>query len=233
MSQNNVLTAFPYCGGQLIIPAATNTTNSDPPIGAYYGCLGTSTQNLTWFYIKFSSAGNFGFSVSPTANLDVAVWGSFSSLNDAYNSGLTNSKLIDCYIGNLNFSISVTNSDLNKFFIILVKNTANTPANITISQNYSTANISCVPLEIDTNSPICEGNSLILQPNTIIPNANYQWTGPNGFNSTGQVITIPNYYPYGSYTYNCYYTLGTYSSSTIQKIIIVKPKPITSNIYHY
>ena len=229
--QNSVLTAFPYCGGSLTIPAATNITNPDPPIGANYSCLGSANQNLTWFYIKFSSTGNFGFSVSPTTNLDVIVWGSFSDLNSAYNGGLTPAKMKDCYTGTLNFSISIGSSDINKYFIILVKNTANTVSNITLSKTSGLATISCTPLTISSNSPLCEEDNLMLQAN-IIPNATYHWTGPNSFNTTNQNIIIPNFTPSGTFTFNCYYTLGTYTSSTISKSIIVNPKPLTSNIYH-
>lgn len=232
ISQNSVLTAFPYCGGSLTIPAATNITNPNPPIGAYYSCLGSSTQNLTWFYIKFSSTGNFGFTVLPTSNLDVIVWGSFSDLNTAYNGGLIAAKVKDCYTGTLNFSISIESSDVNKYFIILVKNTTNTVSNITLSKTSGLAIVSCTPLTITSNSPLCEGDNLSLQANTI-PNANYYWTGPNSFTSTNQNTSIPNYSTSGNFSFSCYYTLGSYTSPTSTIPVTVNPKPLTSNIYHY
>ncbi|MDB5158756.1 MAG: type sorting protein, partial [Mucilaginibacter sp.] len=43
---------------------------------------------------------------------------------------------------------------------------------------------------LTSNSPICAGSTLTLSAKSI-PGSNYQWTGPNGFTSTLQNITIP------------------------------------------
>ncbi len=49
-----------------------------------------------------------------------------------------------------------------------------------------------VPI-INTNSPVCSGNTLTITANTV-PGAIYHWTGPNGFvlNSTNPLVTINN-----------------------------------------
>lgn len=44
---------------------------------------------------------------------------------------------------------------------------------------------------IGSNSPVCAGDTLKLTASTI-PNATFQWTGPNGFSSTLQNPKLPN-----------------------------------------
>jgi len=38
---------------------------------------------------------------------------------------------------------------------------------------------------LSSNAPVCEGGTLNLQA-SLVPDATYAWTGPNGFNSTDQ-----------------------------------------------
>ncbi|RYE18204.1 MAG: hypothetical protein EOP51_22420, partial [Sphingobacteriales bacterium] len=53
---------------------------------------------------------------------------------------------------------------------------------------------------INTNSPVCQGNSLILST-PLIPGATYTWTTPSGGQLLGQTINITNAQPGNSGTY--------------------------------
>ncbi len=45
--------------------------------------------------------------------------------------------------------------------------------------------------QLNTNAPLCEGDTLVLTT-AGVDTITYQWTGPNGFNATGDTIRIPN-----------------------------------------
>ncbi|NBV13212.1 MAG: hypothetical protein EBS07_03985, partial [Sphingobacteriia bacterium] len=47
--------------------------------------------------------------------------------------------------------------------------------------------------QIITNSPVCEGGNLYMTgPNSLVQNASYSWTGPNGFTFSGQTPSLFN-----------------------------------------
>lgn len=78
---------------------------------------------------------------------------------------------------------------------------------------------------ISTNSPICAGQNLILSTDNAV---NYNWTGPNNFNSTLQNITINNANSTNSGTYSVTITdnMGCINSNNIN--VTVTPNPIVS-----
>ena len=46
--------------------------------------------------------------------------------------------------------------------------------------------------DAESNSPICEGETIQLNAISLTPNVTYAWTGPNGYNSTLQNPKVPN-----------------------------------------
>lgn len=56
---------------------------------------------------------------------------------------------------------------------------------------------------LTTNSPICTGDNLYIYADTI-PNAEYYWSGPDGFTSNAQNVVIKNAMQYNSGTYSLY-----------------------------
>ena len=73
-------------------------------------------------------------------------------------------------------------------------------------------------------SPICEGNDVLLESNTIA-NAAYFWTGPNGFTSTDQNPLIQDFNSSNNGTYFAFVTVDGCNSITEQIIINSNPIP--------
>ena len=73
-----------------------------------------------------------------------------------------------------------------------------------------------------SNSPICEGTTLILSGGG---GTNYLWSGPNGFSSTLQSPIIPNIIPAASGTYHVTVTSGNSCVSDTSTVVIVNPLP--------
>ncbi len=65
---------------------------------------------------------------------------------------------------------------------------------------------------VGSNSPICEGEDLLLTANTL-PNATFNWTGPNGFTSTDQNPIVPDVLPANAGTYNVEISVNGCSNS--------------------
>ncbi|MEA3505505.1 MAG: hypothetical protein U9R32_09990, partial [Bacteroidota bacterium] len=72
-------------------------------------------------------------------------------------------------------------------------NFSNHPCNINFSQTGGNAATDCgiVPPQTTSNSPVCYGDTLLLQAATS-GGAEFDWAGPNNFSSTQQNIEIPN-----------------------------------------
>lgn len=77
---------------------------------------------------------------------------------------------------------------------------------------------------IASNSPICEGDELLITT-PIVSGAAYAWSGPNGFSSTAQNPTITPATPSASGTYQLVVSVGACSSPPATAMWTVKPKP--------
>ncbi|MDC0231127.1 gliding motility-associated C-terminal domain-containing protein, partial [Aureispira] len=83
------------------------------------------------------------------------------------------------------------------------------------------------------DSPVCEGETVFLQSSTVV-GATYGWTGPGGFTSTIQNITLANITSAEAGTYDVAVTLNGCTSSADSTIVTVNPRPalvgpLTSN----
>jgi hypothetical protein len=92
--------------------------------------------------------------------------------------------------------------------------------NYSISEYYSENPV----LKITTNSPICEGEDLLLFADTVA-NAQYHWYGPNGFTSNQQNPVIKKATVNYSGKYYFYVTVNSKNSDTISIDVIVYAKP--------
>lgn len=77
---------------------------------------------------------------------------------------------------------------------------------------------------ISGNSPICTGSSLSLMASTI-NSASYSWTGPNGFNFSGQNLLINNAGTSSSGTYSVKATVNGCTGPSSSYSFIVNPIP--------
>lgn len=77
---------------------------------------------------------------------------------------------------------------------------------------------------LSSNSPICEGQDLQLDA-SIVPNAQYFWTGPNGFTSSTQdpIIAAAEIADQGAYS--CYVVVAGCTSGTANINVVVNPGP--------
>lgn len=79
------------------------------------------------------------------------------------------------------------------------------------------------------NGPTCEGGNILL---TSSGGTNYNWVGPNSFNSPLQNVTLTNVDATSTGTYTVTVSNNFNCSATISTNVSVNPKPNTSDIFH-
>jgi gliding motility-associated-like protein len=80
------------------------------------------------------------------------------------------------------------------------------------------------PPTINSNSPVCQGNSLNLFASTVA-GATYSWTGPNGFISSLQNPVISNTTAANAGNYSLTVTVGQCTSNAVNTTVVVNPIP--------
>ncbi|MBR9998372.1 MAG: VCBS repeat-containing protein [Cyclobacteriaceae bacterium] len=83
---------------------------------------------------------------------------------------------------------------------------------------------------IYNNGPFCRGENIVLSTDPI-DNAIYTWTGPEGFTSSAQIVTIPDASSVHAGTYSLQVTVGDCSSDvaeTIVQVITLPDFPVTT-----
>lgn len=83
------------------------------------------------------------------------------------------------------------------------------------------------PPTISNNGPLCLGETLELEIDNPTTDATYSWSGPNGFNSTSQNVTIPNITSAEAGTYTCVVTdtLGVDQVFNLNTTVVLNPQP--------
>ncbi len=247
-------TADPFCAGNsaYTFPAGVNSGSGQP--GPNYGCL-TTRPNPAWYYMQVSVSGNIEFEITttPHRDIDFICWGPFTSATlpcvaqltgDVSSHGSHHSQgpgggyptfnTIDCsYDPSWQEWCYLPNAVVGQYYILLITNYSNAACNISFSQSAGTGSTSCaiLPPIIGSNSPVCEGSTLQLTAN-LIPNAQYVWTGPNGFTSNSQNPTITNVSPLNAGIYTCNFITVNGSSPSSSITVTVVPKPLSSAINH-
>jgi len=95
-----------------------------------------------------------------------------------------------------------------------------TPVKYTIVVQPQTA-----PANAQTNSPVCEGNEILLQTQ-IVANAKYLWTGPNNFRSEDPNPVIPNATAANAGPYNLVLIINNCPGEPSHVDVKVNPLPI-------
>ena len=94
----------------------------------------------------------------------------------------------------------------------------------TISVNVRTLPASPV---VFNDSPVCEGESVHLQSSTTV-GASYYWTGPNGFSSSLQSVTLNNVTTQDTGTYSVQVIVDGCASNATSTYVNVFPLPVIS-----
>ncbi|MES2555219.1 MAG: gliding motility-associated C-terminal domain-containing protein [Bacteroidota bacterium] len=84
-----------------------------------------------------------------------------------------------------------------------------------------------IPPTISNNGPLCQGETLELEVDNSTTDATYSWSGPNGFSSTNQNVTIPNFTSAEAGTYTCVVTdtLGVDQVFNLTTTVVLNPQP--------
>jgi gliding motility-associated-like protein len=120
--------------------------------------------------------------------------------------------------------INTTPSPVNVAYDItpVVGGCPGTPFRYTVTVNPT------VPTPVaNTNSPVCAGTSINLQSPTI-PNAVYNWSGPNGFTSVQQNPVISNASAANAGTYTLFITINGCASPSVTATVQVDPPPVAN-----
>jgi gliding motility-associated-like protein len=250
-SQNFCNVALPFSTGTTYnFPAGVSSPSVQGEVGPNYGCLG-STPNPAWYYLKVCTQGNIEIYMQGTGPYDVdfTCWGPFNSPTAPCTAQLTAGSptpthwaagpspnyptlnMIDC-----SFSASfeewcyIPNAQVGKYYLLLITNYSNLTQNIIFSQTNagqpgagSTSGV-ILPPNITNNGPICQGDTLKLTAG-LIPNVQYNWSGPNNWTSFVQNPKIPNASTLNSGTYYLLVAGCGDISSENTTVAVVKPRP--------
>jgi len=103
--------------------------------------------------------------------------------------------------------------------------------NIISDSVYVVVNATPPSPEAENNGPVCEGHTIVLTASSI-PNATYQWTGPNGYTNNTQNVTISWATQANAGTYYVTATVNRCTSATDSTMIIIKTTPPRPEIGH-
>ncbi len=149
---------------------------------------------------------NLTFSANPIANATYSWWGpAFTATTQ--NPSITN----------------VSTANAGNYYVAA---TANGCVSDTETLNVVVAILAATP-EASNNGPVCPGKTLQLTSSNI-PNATYEWKGPNNFASTDQNPSIPNLttdYAGVYYLYSIINGCKSLPDTTVVKVEISTPTP--------
>ncbi len=105
-------------------------------------------------------------------------------------------------------------------FTLLTDNAANPdPVGVILMSNSPTPTMS-------NNGPLCAGDTLILDIQNSPANATFSWSGPNGFSSTQQTVTILNFTAAQAGVYNCVVTDSSGVNTNLTTTVVINPQPV-------
>jgi len=232
-SQNNLCqSSLPFCTDTVYnFPAGVNAGSAQS--GANYTCLGTQ-PNPAWYYMEVLNSGpiDIYMSSTPQVDIDFSLWGPFTNQTTPCVAQLTSANTVDCsYSTAWNETANIPNAQAGQIYILLICNYSNQPCNINFHQsntsnpNHGTTNCGILAPPIINNGPLCEGQTLEITVTNPVPNATYNWTGPNGFTSTQMNITIPNTTTNQAGVYSLSITLNGQTSPAVTTTVEINPMP--------
>ena len=214
--------ASPFCTGtNYSFPDTvdgTNTPGSGLPSesGPSYGCLSTQ-PNPAWYYLQIASPGTLVLYVAGSLlnDVDFICWGPFNSPTAPCTASLTggcssftqstvttnnacSGNIVDCsYSTSPTETCTIANAVVGQYYMLLITNYEDAPQNIDLSQiggnGATNCNIINCGVTASNTGAYCVGQTISLSAATTNTLATtYAWSGPNGFSSTNQNVTIPN-----------------------------------------
>lgn len=216
----------PFCTGTIYnFPAGTTGVAESGP---YYGCLSTRPAPA-WYHMKIGNPGSIAIYMysTPLVDIDFICWGPFADPFAPCPNGLTQSKMVDCsYSPAPTETVDIPNGQTGEYYVLLITNYSQQPCNITFSQTGGTGSTDCsiLPPLVNSDSPICVGETLHLTAETIA-NASYSWTGPAGFSSNLQNPVIPDVTLAMAGDYSCIITVYSQSSPPAVTTVVINDLP--------
>ena len=217
--QNNLCaTADPFCTdvGVYQFPAGVNAGAGES--GPNYNCLSTR-PNPAWYYMKMANPGNMTIYMysTPSVDIDFCCWGPFDDPITPCPNGLTGAKVVSCSYAPAHTENCVipASAQTGQYYILVITNFSNQQCNITFSKTAGTGTTDCsiMPPLVENDGPYCVGETIHLSGNAQ-SGASYSWSGPGGWNATGQNVTRPNCTIAMAGTYTCTIALNGQTSST-------------------
>jgi len=184
----------PFCTGtNYVFPASVNAGQAE--VGPDYGCL-SSQPNPVWYHLLIDDSGDLEITMfsTPEKDIDFICWGPFDDPTSPCPYGLDDSHIVSCSYSISSTEVcSIDDAVSGEYYILMITNYSNNACNINFSQTGGDGSTDCsiLPPQISSNSPICEGETLLLMAATV-EDAQYIWSGPNNFSSTQQNPNIPN-----------------------------------------
>ena len=240
--------ATPFCADEnpygVTYPSNTNSPNSSPFTGSNQVNCCYTTPNPAWYYFQIDQAGSLTIHIEQhslsggTLDVDFVCWGPFSAASQAdftnslccgqYN--VSDQTVVDCsYSASWTEDCNLGNVQAGQWYLLLLTNYSNQPGTINFNAtSSSTATTNCDLLNSgDSNSPICEGQTLELYVTAPQPGATYNWTGPNGFSqsTTSTTLQIPNATANMSGEYQMTMTGISQNSNTAVVDVLITPRP--------
>lgn len=127
----------------------------------------------------------------------------------------------------------IPNAQAGQWYLLMITNYNGGAGTITFSPvgETSSATTNCNLLApLSANTPLCEGDTLILNCESPVSEAEYHWSGPNGYTATTQVpfVEIPNVTTALSGEYSLYLTIGSENSEVSTIDVEVNATPTVS-----
>lgn len=211
--------ALPFCtdNGLYEFPAGVNAGQGES--GPNYNCLST-TPNPAWYYMRIDNPGaiNIYMYSTPSVDIDFCCWGPFDDPTSPCPNGLTGNKVVSCsYSGNPTETCQVpSTAQTGEFYILVITNYSNQTCNISFEKQSGSGTTDCsiLPPLIDSNTPLCIGETLQLEAQEI-GGAAYSWTGPGGWTSNLRNPSRPNVTLNMAGIYSCNITIDNQQSDAV------------------
>ena len=232
--------ALPICGtSSLTFPNTFDNTPAES--GPNYGCLATQ-PNPAWFYLQIGQSGSIELLIrqstspggSPDLDVDFILYGPFTDIEEACESELTASNIVDCsYSPDSVESVVIPNGVAGELYLLLITNFSGEQGYISVFQTSGTGATDCSILSI---IEACEGNSITLDATTENA-AFYTWyeedlANPGTFNvipgittATYEVFTQKRYRAEASI--NELFILETYEFSAVFYEVPTAPSSVS------
>lgn len=216
-----------YCSEPINCDYTSNSHHS------YYGI--STAPNPAFYFMRIGQPGNIDIYMegcttpggTPNIDIDFVCWGPFATADDICNISCSN--MVDAsYSAAATEHCYIDNAQTGQFYLLLITNYGNQSGEFSFS-NQGGGSTDCGIMEphLESNSPLCYGDELILQAIDYSGADSYFWEGPGGWTSTQQNPTRPNATNEMSGTYSC--TITKNDESAVSEIeISVLERPVAN-----